>query len=99
MDDTTTSDLVLAARRTWGRRAQSLRVRGGLSLRDVEALARIDYSSLSKIERGLLDTGPGAKLRLAHALDVDVDHLFAFGRSPLDELVERGDREKSGAAA
>lgn len=63
---------------TWGSRLRAIRKAKGLTLNQLSRLADVDQSHLSKIERGVLGTSDDTRLRIAKALDVDPNDLWAY---------------------
>lgn len=64
---------------TLGVYIQQARERAGLSLRNLEAITGISRPMLNRLEHDQIDNpGPDVLLRLAEALELDSDDLFAF---------------------
>ena len=62
-----------------GERLHALRRRHGQTLRDLGALADVNYVTLSKIERGKMpQVSADIVVRLAVALGVSADHLLGM---------------------
>ena len=62
-----------------GRKIRALRKAAGMSLRDLAGEADLDYTYLSKIERGKSPSpSTEALIRIADALDADADRLLAL---------------------
>ncbi len=64
---------------TLGAHIQQARERAGLSLRNLEAITGISRPMLNRLEHDQIDhPSPDVLLRLAEALELDSDDLFAF---------------------
>ncbi len=64
---------------TLGVYIQQARERAGLSLRNLEAITGISRPMLNRLEHDQIDNpSPDVLLRLAEALELDSDDLFAF---------------------
>lgn len=59
-----------------GRNIRKAREAKGLSLRAFSASIGIDYTSLSKLERGLIDPRVSTVLRIGDALGMTFEELF-----------------------
>lgn len=57
-------------------RLRSLRLKQKLTLRDLERLSGVDYSSISKIETGAVQPKLSTILKLAKALNISLDELL-----------------------
>jgi len=66
----------------FGRRIRKLRENKGITMRQFAVEADIEYSQLSKIERGVINTTISTVLALANALQIDVRELFKFKFPP-----------------
>lgn len=62
----------------FGKRVQALRERKQLSLRQLAQNCEIDYSDISKIEKGLRNIQMSTILELSKGLDVSPQELFDF---------------------
>src|SRR4051812_15382717 len=73
---------------TLGAYVRQARERAGLSLRHLEAITGISRPMLNRLELDLLDKpSPTVLQRVAEALELDSDDLFAFaGYRPSDKL-------------
>lgn len=73
---------------TLGACIRQARERAGLSLRNVEAITGVSRSSIDRLERDALEhPNPGMLHRLAEALELNSDDLFAFvGYRPSGKL-------------
>ena len=60
-----------------GRAVAEARLRKGMTLRDLAGACGLDYSFLSRVERGLGQPGARQLPALAAALGLEVDQLFA----------------------
>lgn len=58
------------------RKLRHIRKQKSLSLRDLERLSGVDYSSISKIETGGSSPKLETVIRLARALEVDLSELI-----------------------
>ena len=61
-----------------GERLRAARHRQGLSLGKLSRLAEIDQGNLSRIERGIVNAGDDARIRLAAALDCRVEDIWVY---------------------
>jgi DNA-binding XRE family transcriptional regulator len=68
----------LAFCKAFGDQVRRLRQEKGLSMREFALQADLEYSQLSKIERGVINTTISSAFNLAEALDVHVKELFDF---------------------
>ena len=73
----TTSDAAAEHRAALGRTLRELRISRGLTLRDVAALLAVSPATLSAIENGKTGISSERIARLAEALDVPVQRVFA----------------------
>ncbi|OSZ81663.1 hypothetical protein CAP36_07880 [Chitinophagaceae bacterium IBVUCB2] len=64
--------------KAFGKQLRKLREVKGISMRQFAAEADIEYSQLSKIERGVTNTTISTVLVLAKTLEVEVSELFMF---------------------
>lgn len=71
-------DLGMTFQTAWGERIRTARHSQGLTLVQLAALAEVDQSMLSKIERGLVGTSDETRLRIADALGVDPNELWRY---------------------
>lgn len=62
----------------FGMRVEQLRKEKGLSYRTMAQLCDVDYSDISKIEKGQINITLGTVLELSKALGVEVRELFGF---------------------
>lgn len=62
----------------FGQRLRALRLEKGISMRGLAKEADIEYSQLSKIERGVINTTISTVYALALALDIPVKEFFDF---------------------
>jgi transcriptional regulator with XRE-family HTH domain len=62
----------------FGNHVRKLREKKGITMRQFAMEADIEYSQLSKIERGVINTTISTVLTLANTLEVDVRELFKF---------------------
>lgn len=62
----------------WGQRLEVARRNRGLSLGKLAEMAQIDRANLSRIERGLVNSGDDARMRIASALDLRVEDIWAY---------------------
>lgn len=78
-------------RETWGARIRSLRQERGLSLNKLARLAEIEQGNLSRIERGIVNSGEEARTRIAAALNVPVGEIWDYpaDRQPADTAAAR----------
>ena len=58
------------------RKLRKLRRKQKLTLRDLERLSGVDYSSISKIETGAAEPKVNTIVKLAKALNVSLDELL-----------------------
>lgn len=64
--------------KSFGKRIEALRTEKNLSLRQLSQNCDIDYSDISKIEKGLRNIQMSTILELAKGLDVTTKELFDF---------------------
>ena len=64
--------------RAFGMRLRELRTEKGISMRGLAKEADIEYSQLSKIERGVINTTISTVYALAQALDIPVKDFYDF---------------------
>jgi transcriptional regulator with XRE-family HTH domain len=64
--------------KAFGKQVRKLREKKGISMRQFAVHADIEYSQLSKIERGVINTTISTAYAIAEALDVEVHDLFKF---------------------
>lgn len=64
--------------RSWGAEIRARRTAAGLSIARLGARADIEPGNLSKIERGLVMPSDDSRIKLARALGVRVEELFAY---------------------
>jgi len=64
--------------KSFGKRIEILRTEKNLSLRQLSQNCDIDYSDISKIEKGLRNIQISTILELAKGLDIHPKHLFDF---------------------
>lgn len=64
--------------KSFGKRIETLRNKKNLSLRQLSQNCDIDYSDISKIEKGLRNIQMSTVLELARGLDVTIKELFDF---------------------
>lgn len=62
----------------FGNRLRVLRQEKGISMRGLAKEADIEYSQLSKIERGVINTTISTVYALAQALDIPVKDFYDF---------------------
>lgn len=74
MNNTRNEKLIKA----FGKHVRKIRLAKGISMEKLAELAEIEYSQISKIERGLLNTTISSSFALAKALDVELYALFMF---------------------
>src|SRR5438105_9906069 len=78
---------------TFGERVRELRKAKNLTLRDLAAMVKVNFTYLSKIENHKLDCGdyPGEGLirRLAKVLGADEDELLLLAEKVPDEIRRR----------
>lgn len=68
----------IAFLKSFGKRIETLRNEKNLSLRQLSQDCDIDYSDISKIEKGLRNIQMSTVLELAKGLDVTTKELFDF---------------------
>jgi len=61
-----------------GAQVRVIRQKQGLSMRQLALQADMEYSQLSKIERGVINTTVSSLQSLAEAMDVPVKEFFDF---------------------
>lgn len=66
----------------FGNRLRFLRKERGMTMQELADLTNIEYSQISRIERGLLNTSLSVVFELSVALDVSPEVLFQT--TPLD---------------
>jgi len=71
--------------KAFGQQLRRLREARGISMRGLAKDADIEYSQLSKIERGVVNTTISTVLALARTLDIPVKDLFDFD-FPLENM-------------
>lgn len=64
--------------KSFGLQLRKLRQAKGISMRGLAKEADIEYSQLSKIERGVINTTISTVYTLAQALDIPVKEFFDF---------------------
>jgi transcriptional regulator with XRE-family HTH domain len=64
--------------KAFGAHLRSLREEKGLGMRQFALIAEMEYSQLSKIERGIINTTISTAYALADALGVSHNELFNF---------------------
>ena len=64
--------------KAFGNKVREIRKEKKLSMRKLAVLADIEYSQLSRIELGQINTTISSAFNLAQALDVPVSTLFEF---------------------
>lgn len=64
--------------KAFGKRLRELRVSKGVSMQELADLSDIEYSQISRIERGIINTGLGTILIIAKSLDVHPRDFFDF---------------------
>lgn len=64
--------------KSFGKRIETLRNKKNLSLRQLSQICDIDYSDISKIEKGLRNIQMSTILELAKGLDIELKQLFDF---------------------
>lgn len=74
MNNTRNDKLIKA----FGKHVRKIRLAKGISMEKLAELAEIEYSQISKIERGLLNTTISSSFAIAKALDVELYALFMF---------------------
>lgn len=62
----------------WGARLQELRIERGLSVRALAQKAGVDPGHLSKFENGLAGIADEGRLRIASAIGVRVEDIWAY---------------------
>lgn len=70
--------LLVTLNSIWGQRLRRLREAQGMSLRRLAEEAAVDLGHLSKGERGLKGFGDEARVRIASALGVPVNAIWAY---------------------
>lgn len=66
--------------KAFGKRLELLRKSKGYSYRKMSQMCDIDYSDISKIEKGNVNIKMSTILELSRALEVDAKELFEFGK-------------------
>lgn len=74
MNNTRNEKLIKA----FGKHVRKIRLAKGISMEKLAELAEIEYSQISKIERGMLNTTISSASAIAKALDVELYALFMF---------------------
>lgn len=74
MNNTRNEKLIKA----FGKHVRKIRLAKGISMEKLAELAEIEYSQISKIERGLLNTTISSSFAIAKALDIELYALFMF---------------------
>lgn len=64
--------------KAFGIHLRKLREQKGIGMREFALIADIEYSQLSKIERGVTNPTISTVLTLADALDIQLNELFNF---------------------
>ena len=62
----------------FGKRVRKLRLEKGISMRYLADLADVDYTQISKIETGKINTTISTAYAISKALDISLDKLFQF---------------------
>ena len=64
--------------KAFGRQVRKIRLEKNLSMRELALQADMEYSQLSKIERGVINTTISTVYALSQALEIPVVDLFDF---------------------
>lgn len=65
-------------RTIWGSRVRAAREEQGISRTQLAAKAGLSYGTITSIEQGIRGAGDEVRLRLAAALQADVNELFSY---------------------
>lgn len=68
--------------KAFGKQLRKLREGKGISMRKLAAMAEIEYSQLSKIERGVINTTISTVQALSETLDIPTKEFFDFKFPP-----------------
>ena len=68
--------------KSFGDQLRKLRSKKGISMRTLALQADMEYSQLSKIERGVINTTISTVYALSKALDIPVKEFFDFDMTP-----------------
>lgn len=64
--------------KSFGEQLRKLRLTKGISMRKLAAEADMEYSQLSKIERGIINTTISTAYTLSETLDIPMKEFFDF---------------------
>jgi len=64
--------------RKFGTNLRKLRKEKGMSMQELADISDVEYSQISRIERGLINTSLSNVFAVAQALEVDPRELFSF---------------------
>jgi transcriptional regulator with XRE-family HTH domain len=82
----------MLTRQELGDRIKRLRLDRNLTLKDIEAKAKISATHVSEIERGMTSPTVGALAKIAKALGTEASYFFQSDASPRVSVVRRSER-------
>lgn len=62
----------------FGKNLRNIRESKGISMQTLADIINVEYSQISRIERGLINTSIGIANEIAKALEIDIKELFNF---------------------
>jgi len=62
--------------RKFGNNLRKLRKERGMSMQELADLSDVEYSQISRIERGIIGTSLNSVFAVAKAMEIDVKELF-----------------------
>ncbi|SIQ62499.1 Helix-turn-helix [Chryseobacterium sp. RU37D] len=63
---------------SFGKNLRKLRESKDMSMQTLADITNIEYSQISRIERGLINTSIGITYEISKALEIDIKELFNF---------------------
>lgn len=63
---------------SFGKNLRKIRESKSMSMQTLADIINVEYSQISRIERGLINTSIGITYELAKALEIDIKELFDF---------------------
>jgi transcriptional regulator with XRE-family HTH domain len=86
----------MPSKRELGERIKRLRLDRNLTLKDIEAKAKVSATHVSEIERGMTSPTVGALAKIARALDTEASYFLRSDTSPRVALVRKSERRLLG---
>jgi len=62
----------------FGQNLRRIRESKKMSMQNLADIINVEYSQISRIERGLINTSIGVAFAISHALEIDIKELFDF---------------------